>query len=977
MSSTAQKSFGEPIQTTTTFSYAQAAKGKSPSVPMASTNNKAVSDTPESESKTNSMPEIKGSTMDTGISPMKRTPSEDRTPQGQDVTASEDRHMSQSYDVKEATRIETASEKSNNLEPLKQNGSTPSSPGYGTTSTSTLPKEDDTFSNVNGSMDSVSDKQSQTSQVGSKVEEKDEVDKAQEPEKVSWDEETPALASFKEAPAPAVNVWQQRREAQAKSRQTTVPTGGKVTGTSNGLDITNGIPVKGVDLPLESKKSDGRKKGKTGFGSSDESSSVNYSREKSNSVDDGKRAALPTMAPPPPPSDAVSWPTPDTVSGDSKKKAQEQQDKGDRDAPHAGKPHGKEKWVPVPFVPTAVFNTPMPTSRRGGRPQRGGREGGSRGGNPGHNANGIERANIGVNGNYNGQLPVTSGNDRSKNVHNPSSNSNAQKPKRASSAGPTTPQEQRKFGSAASEKRKASDSGVPQNHTDDRHFTKDIQRPSATPSIRDTQNAQAGDSSPAENAGKHLSDFTLNKPGPDKRDQNGASDMNMQIRHGFPERRNEISTRPMDLSRENNGPVTGRERGEGRLERGRGGHRGRGGPGHAYFNPHGSNGQAYSNGYQPQVNGMPPPQSRHYGNHERQSMQSPGYQPPKPQARHYRTSSRSQSIPHSNSHSRFSGSFHGTSPNLANLQTDVANEYGYQPGNQGIMSAMPYNPTVEDMYPSVLIMLELQLVYYFSIENMCKDMHLRKHMDSQGFVPLSVVMGFNRMKALTTDPRMIWHACRSLPDVELIHVDGIDLIRRRNDNPVDGWPKWVLSMEQRHPEARNAGPSLPVAQSTQGFEFPQTTDDRQHLSPRFDTLAMETSADVAQYQPVNGAGSVYGSNAPLGPMDGMNGPMIRTPLSAAVSDFSPSARSTNQHNLPAPDSSTQSINVFTDVQVDNLNILVRKSTIPAAASFPPFHTSSSRTFSNGSIDGRSINEELTKFAERLSGPGAKEDAFPR
>lgn len=975
MSAVTQKPFGDLAQTTPAFSYAQAAKGRSPSVPTTLPNSKALSDPPDSDVKRTSTSETRKSTADSNTSSTKRTASEGRAPQGGSFKASEERQPAQPADAKEATKFETPAEKSSSLGPSRQNGSAPSSPGYGTTSTSTLPKEDDTFSNVNGSSDSTSDKQSQTSQTGSKVDEKVEAEKGHVAEKLSWDEEASAPASLKEAPAPVVNIWQQRKEAQAKSKQSAPATPAKSLNVSNGLGNPSG-PAKSVEASPDLKKQDGRKKSKTAVGNSEERPAAGVSRDGSKSADATEKSAPAAMAPPPPPGDAMSWPTPDIALGDGKKKTQDQVEKGDKDTPHAAKPHGKEKWVPVPFVPTAVFNTPMPTARRGGRPQRGGREGGGRGGNPSSSANGSERPVATAGGSPNGQAPAAGGVERGRGVLGSTTNSNTSKPKRASSAGPATPQEQRKPGGApAPEKRKNNDVGLATTQPENGNFSKDNRRLSSTPSTKDLQGVRSFGNALLNEPGKNTTHSVPHKPEDGKKDQNDAPDINAQPRQGYPERRSEGSARPMDPSREINGPVPVRERGEGRPERGRGGYRGRGGPNHAYFNPNGPNGHSFPNGYQSQYQGQPTPQLKPYSNHERLPSQSQGYQPPTPQARHYRTNSRSQSIPHSAPHPRFANGYHGAPLHLSHLQTDVANEYGYQPGNQGIMSAMPYNPMMEEMYPSVLGLLEMQLVYYFSVENLCKDMHLRKNMDSQGFVPLALVMGFNRMKSLTTDPRMIYFACRSIPDVELIHVDGVDMIRRRSDSETDGWPKWVLDMEQRHPEARNAGPSLPPSQPSHAFDIPQPMDDGQRFSPR--SNAMGTAMETVQYQPLNGVAASSGPGAPMGPTNGVNDSVMRTPLSAAVSEFSPLARSVNQRNFPTPDPHTQPTNVFTDEQVDNLNILVRKSTSSATATLPPFHTSSSRTFSNGSIDGRSINEELCRFAERHSRPTANGDTSPR
>jgi la-related protein 1 len=86
----------------------------------------------------------------------------------------------------------------------------------------------------------------------------------------------------------------------------------------------------------------------------------------------------------PPVGDASFWPTPQVAQGEEIRKAQEKTEKTDKtekgDKSPATRPHGKEKWMPVPYVPTAVFNTPLPSAgRRGGRAARGGRDGGRSG----------------------------------------------------------------------------------------------------------------------------------------------------------------------------------------------------------------------------------------------------------------------------------------------------------------------------------------------------------------------------------------------------------------------------------------------------------------------------------------------------------------------------------------------------------------------------------------------------------------------
>ena len=163
--STPPKSNGD--YAATVFSYAQAAKGRSPSVPDTATEK----DKPL----------------------MKRTSSEGHIPSGDCL------------ELKGEPEI-TSPEKTNK-------NSVPSSPDYGTASTSTLPKDDDPFLTQNGSSESTWDKQSQNSQNGGKGAQKSDADK-QHDEAFSWSDDVPAPSALKDAPLPTVNYWQQRKEAQ-------------------------------------------------------------------------------------------------------------------------------------------------------------------------------------------------------------------------------------------------------------------------------------------------------------------------------------------------------------------------------------------------------------------------------------------------------------------------------------------------------------------------------------------------------------------------------------------------------------------------------------------------------------------------------------------------------------------------------------------------------------------------------------------
>lgn len=80
-------------------------------------------------------------------------------------------------------------------------------------------------------------------------------------------------------------------------------------------------------------------------------------------------------------------------------------------------------------------------------------------------------------------------------------------------------------------------------------------------------------------------------------------------------------------------------------------------------------------------------------------------------------------------------------------------------------------------------MLLKQIDYYFSPDNLCKDVFLRQNMDEQGWVPISVIADFNRVKQMTNS---IQYLIDTVQLSSVVEVQG-DKIRKRND-----WMVWVL-----------------------------------------------------------------------------------------------------------------------------------------------------------------------------------------
>jgi len=74
-----------------------------------------------------------------------------------------------------------------------------------------------------------------------------------------------------------------------------------------------------------------------------------------------------------------------------------------------------------------------------------------------------------------------------------------------------------------------------------------------------------------------------------------------------------------------------------------------------------------------------------------------------------------------------------------------------------------YNPVPFIREEEFLLLYQIE--YYFSVENLCKDLYLRRNMDFNGWVPIPVIADFNRVKSL---------ALRIIPNGKL--EDIVDLI---------------------------------------------------------------------------------------------------------------------------------------------------------------------------------------------------------
>lgn len=204
-------------------------------------------------------------------------------------------------------------------------------------------------------------------------------------------------------------------------------------------------------------------------------------------------------------------------------------------------------------------------------------------------------------------------------------------------------------------------------------------------------------------------------------------------------------------------------------------------------------------------------------------------------------------------------------------------------------------------------------------------------MDSQGFVSLEFIAGFNRIKHLSTDVELIKLVCQQSSVVQYrTGEDGQDRLRRR-----EGWEQWVLNMADRDAVAQNEGPKelhQPPVPRPSGFD--QSNPSQWPMS------AVEATGP-------------YGSNAPFPQMNGFghgqdSAPITdsvangtsENPIDPAVPNGQPIEASTKAVS-PQPDS-------FLDAQIADFAVIVRKPLYSPNRPLPIF-----RTFSNGLFDSKS------------------------
>ncbi|KAJ9601015.1 hypothetical protein L9F63_000853, partial [Diploptera punctata] len=144
--------------------------------------------------------------------------------------------------------------------------------------------------------------------------------------------------------------------------------------------------------------------------------------------------------------------------------------------------------------------------------------------------------------------------------------------------------------------------------------------------------------------------------------------------------------------------------------------------------------------------------------------------------------------------------------------------------------------------PTLKEYIRKQIEYYFSEENLLKDVYMRRKMDDEGYIPITLIVSFHRMKALSTDHMVVADAIK---DSEVLELN--DFKVRTKLNPT----KWPLADPTPAVPAQGPGglpfhvpsiPPLPHISSFKTFPFsaPPPLTSTKH---RFQNGNIETISD--------------------------------------------------------------------------------------------------------------------------------------
>jgi len=220
--------------------------------------------------------------------------------------------------------------------------------------------------------------------------------------------------------------------------------------------------------------------------------------------------------------------------------------------------------------------------------------------------------------------------------------------------------------------------------------------------------------------------------------------------------------------------------------------------------------------------------------------------------------------------------------------------------------------------------------YYFSVDNLCRDIWLRKQMDSDGWINLGVFAKFSLIRKQTHNIDLLRDACAKSSDIEVqLAADGYRVRKKHNFQP------FVLPKEDRAPEVQQredtevAAKEEPAPESTQHSE-----SGRSQMSaaarPFQPTLHQKPSLNSLQSAAQSAPPVLNGIPAPTVVDSETNGIQRRhSQLSADAAEFTMPSGFTPAS--PVPQTVPQATD-FPDEQIGHIIIVYKKSLLNNTAS---------------------------------------------
>lgn len=145
--------------------------------------------------------------------------------------------------------------------------------------------------------------------------------------------------------------------------------------------------------------------------------------------------------------------------------------------------------------------------------------------------------------------------------------------------------------------------------------------------------------------------------------------------------------------------------------------------------------------------------------------------------------------------------------------------------------------------------IQTQLEYYFSVENLCRDIYLRLNMNSEGWIDLSFISGFNRVKILTIDPELLADVLINESSALIEYNPETRQLRKREEWGLWVYPedvKTVMKAEFDQKKATGLAASRPGSASASATEMnSEVSEDWKQISERAASSSTKAVQQVA------------------------------------------------------------------------------------------------------------------------------------